>query len=192
MDAWGIIGAMVEAMGGEVYLDVNGDVQVVTPPFIDTTTPQASAVWTVDVGDQGVLISARRGISRADTYNSVVCRGGTKTNGKQAWGRVYDLNPGSPTYYNGPFGRTRRIIENSAVTTDAQCTAIAMAELRKVTGLAKSVSFTSLRNPALEVGDILLFEFFDSETELHILDGFTYDFASGEMSAETRAQVVNL
>lgn len=189
---WDVLTMAAEAINAEIYFDVNGDFTAVPVPYIDQSTPIASADWTVDVGDTGVLVSARRGFSRSDTYSSVMVRGGTKSNNQQATAEVFDHNPASPTYYLGPFGRARKLVENSALITDAQCMAVAQAELRKVTGLAKSVSFTSLRNPALEVGDIILFTFFDAEQELHMLDSFTYDFASGEMSAETRAQVVNL
>jgi len=189
---WDIMTTLAEIIGAEVYFDVDGNIQVVPIPYIDSSTPNSAADWTVGVGDNGVLINARRGISRADTYNSVLVRGGTKANGKQAWSQSYDLNPASPTYYNGPFGRARKVIENSALITDGDCYNLAIAELRKVTGLAKSVAFTSLRNPALEVGDIILFEFFNGETELHILDSYTFDFTSGEMQADTRSQVVSI
>lgn len=189
---WDILSSMVETINGEVYFDVEGNVQVVEPPFVDSTTSNADAVWIVDVGPDGVLISANRGITRSDTFNSVIVKGGRKSDGTQAYSTVANYDSNSPTFYNGPFGRTRKVIDNSALVTDQQCYALARSELRRSSGLSQTVSFTSLRNPALEAGDIILFKFFDGEEELHVLDGFTFDFASGVMSAETRARVVNI
>lgn len=187
--------ALAESVSAEIYFDVNGEIQVVPIPYIDESASTADTDWLVNVdpGDNtGVLIDAKRGLSRSETFSGVVVYGGTKFNNQQAIWFATNNNPSSPTYYNGPFGKAVKRIENSALTSDTACGNLAQAELRKVAGLAKSVSFTSLRNPALETGDIIQFDFFDGETELHILESFSIDFTSGEMSADTRAQVVNL
>ena len=68
---------------------------------------------------------------------------------------VWDDDPASPTYRYGPFGEVPRFYTSSLVTTEAQATAAGEAILRRATGLVEGVSWTSLVDPAVDVGDIV-------------------------------------
>ena len=118
--------------------------------------------------------------------------GGSNSKGRQFYAFAGDMNSASPTYYFGPFGRATKRIDNSALMSDAACLDVANAELRKSVGLAQSLSFTSLQNPALDVGDVIMCEFLDLSTEFHIVDDLSLDFNSGSMSVSTRSQIVSI
>lgn len=177
----------VDAMGGgEVYFDVDGNLQLAPSPTINSATSNSDAVWTVDVGEGGVLISAARKTSREGTYNRVAVYGATSETNARPWSRQTDFNTLSPSYFYGPFGKKVLVVENQTLTTTSQCQSVAREMLKNLTGLTRNVSFTSLYNPALDVGDIVLFKFLDGTTALHMIDSLSLSLSSGEMSGETR------
>lgn len=183
---WDFIKLGAEAMGGEAYFDRSGNLQVGLIPAVTEETVEADAVWTVNVGTGGVLISANRGVTRAETYNGIGMYGAANSDGARPFAQVFDTNPKSPTFYGGPFGRKTLRMENESLTTAAQCENAARQQLKNLAGLSRTVGFTSLANPALDVGDILNFEFFNDQ-EFHLLDSMDITLGTGSMSCGTRA-----
>jgi hypothetical protein len=201
-----IISQICEGMGADWYFDVTGNVQVVPVPALTQSTPVSAAVWTVDASTAeavaagaskyGVLVQAKRGVSRESLFNAVTVVGtatGSGTTPPQA--TVVDVDPRSPTFYGlnpnapptGLFGEQGSVVTNSACTTTTQCTTAATAILADSLGLARSLDFSTWCNPALEAGDIVQCIYPDGKTELHLLDSFTVPLtASGGMSASTR------
>lgn len=180
---------IAEALAGEQYFDVNGNLNIGTIPSITTATSPTEAVWNVDVGATGVLVKAGRKTTRSGTYNGVGVFGATvddNAGDDRVFGKAYDMNPLSPTFYDGFFGRRTLRINNDLLTSNDACVLAAEAQLKNLQGLAKRITFTSLWNPALDVGDIVLFTFLDGSTEIHMVDSLNFDLASGEMTGETR------
>jgi chitodextrinase len=203
-DRWEVIKTCVQAIGAEAYFDAQGVLQI--QPAKDPTATPESAVWEFNVGEgfsefqdddsgsqslvrrpQGVLISAHRTISRQETYNGVVVYGAPPSGtGGQPYALAFDNDPTSPTFYGGPFGRSIKKIENSLLTNQAQCQEAAVAELRNHLGLARSVEFEALGNPALDEGDYILFTFSNGSQETHLLDSYSYPLGPGGFRANTR------
>lgn len=185
-----IVKNLAEAQGGEQFFNVLGQHCYDFPPDISSTTTEEDAVWIVSVGDTGVLVEADRTITRDDTYNAVIMYGATidNTEGTRVFAEAFDADPASPSYFSGPFGRKSRKYENNSLTTKSACQIAANSLLKNHLGLAKTVNFTSLWNPALDVGDIILFVFLDGSKELHIVDSLNFDLASGEMTGNTRSR----
>ena len=177
VDGWG---------GGEVYFDRDGNLHFGVIPSITEDTTSDDAVWRVAAGE--VLIEASKNINRQGTYNRVAVHGGVPNGGTGAapWARASDNFVGSPTYYNGPFGKKVLVIQNEALTTKAQCQQVANEKLKNYLGLSQNINFTSLLNPALEVGDIVVVEYLDGTEELHLIDQMTFPLKSGEMTCVTR------
>jgi hypothetical protein len=191
-DRWSMADSISNGLGGEIYFDVFGQAHCRPPPVITPDTDINQSVWTVaaDQGDNsGVLISAARSISRSGVYNAVIVNGSAPKEGDPVPSAVvYDLDPRSKTYWNGPFGKKTLRISNSNLTTAGMCQISAKSTLRNVLGLSRSVSFTSLCNPALEAGDIIKVIYSDNTIELHLIDSVSIPLGSGssKMTAQTR------
>jgi hypothetical protein len=185
---WARIQKLAETMATEVFFDVNGDLVIQTPPFVDQSFPLQSAVFAIDPGDYGVLVSATRTITRDQTYNRIGVYGAPPNgNGTQPYGEATDSNPRSPTYFYGPFGKVTRSFQYPTLTRPSHCQRTADMLLRQHAGLTRSVDFGMLANPALDVGDIVLLEYpSDGIQELHIIDQITIPFDGGASRGKTR------
>lgn len=185
---WARVTKLAETMGAEAFFDVNGELTIQVPPFVDQSFPNSSAVFTIDPGEWGVMTKATRTISRESTYNRIGVYGAPPNgNSQQPYGEATDNNAASPTYFYGPFGKVTRSFQYPTLTKSSQCVTVANMLLRQHIGLAKSVNFGLLSNPALDAGDIVLFEYpSDGVTELHIIDSITIPFDGGEATGKTR------
>jgi hypothetical protein len=184
-----MVASVAEAMAGEQYFDVDGNFRVGKIPSISPEMTIDDADWVVDVGESGVLIEAVRKHSRTETFNAIAVYGATKndTGGDRVMGVAYDLTTRNHAGYFSPFGKKSKRIENDALTTVNQCAQVGLQQLKNLAGLAKNVTFTSLLNPALDVGDVIAFRFLDGTVEIHLVDSLSIPLASGEMTGETRS-----
>lgn len=180
------IKTIAATIGAQVYFNRSGTPILTAIPQINSGTTASAAVWTIDAGENGVLVEAHKGLSRSGTYNGIVVFGAVPDSGTgQPWAIAIDNNPTSPTYFGGPFGTVWERLEDSTLTTRGQCQVVANARLAQATGLAKSVDFQLVPNPALDIDDIILIKYYDGSQELHILD--SYSISPTEMSAKTRS-----
>lgn len=181
---------ILTSIGKTMHFDYRGSLVVATPP------DPAGLDWTVDAGRNGVLTSVSRSITRDGICNGVVAKGEGADDVAPVVATVVDLNPASPTYWNGPFGKVPRFYTSPLLTTVAQATAAATTILRRSVGLPYAVDFAAIVNPALEPGDtvevILPAKPGVAVTrELHVLDRITIPLnVDGAMSAGTRIQNV--
>lgn len=192
-----------ELMGAEWFFDVNGSLQVVEVP--DSTATDAAVVWELNVGEgfielqgdegdehlvtspQGIMTSFNRTVGREGTWNAVVVYGAAPdSNTAQPYALAYDNDPNSPTYYNGPFGKSTKRVDNQLLTSVAQCTEAAVAELKNNLGLSRATDFGAIGNPALDVGEHILLSFLDGSQEVHLLDNYSYPLGPGEFTGNTR------
>jgi hypothetical protein len=143
--------ALMTSASGELFFDRAGLLVARNSPRL-TSAP----VWTVDAGQNGVLVSADRARDRARTY-SVVVAIGTATDGTTPLAPqiAYDDDPLSPTYYLGPFGIVPYFYASPLLTTTGQALAAAKTILAKVTGMAAQLSIENAVNPALDPGDTI-------------------------------------
>lgn len=138
---------LVTSVGKIWYWDHRGVLVIKDVP------PQDEPVWNVNAGENGVLISLSRDLSREGVYNAVVATGDaldTETPGRAA---VVDDNPDSPTYYFGNFGKVPRFYSSPFITTDDQALSAATSLLTKTLGVPYNLDFTAVPNPALEPWD---------------------------------------
>jgi hypothetical protein len=89
------------------------------------------------------------------------------------FGQAFDLDPTSPTFYNGPFGRKPIVIQNQAAFTQPQCLVGAKTQLN----LARSLTSTwdnvkIIPDGSLELGDCVLMQA-GPITSVQIITGFT-------------------
>lgn len=179
---------LVAAYGKIAYFDYEGRLQVKSQP-----DPKGAPVWTIDHGRNGVLVSAKRQISRDGVYNAVVASGEPVGSQAPVRGIAYDVDPTSPTYFNGPFGQVPMFYTSSFFTTDTQCYAAAAAQLQAATGLPYVVTLGTVPNPALEGWDVVAVTYSDTDdTETHILSRVSYALTvNGAMDLDTRKQFLS-
>lgn len=183
-DRHAFIDDLVVSLGKVWYFDHLGVLRIEDIP--DPSVP----VDVMDAGDGGVLVSARRQLSTTGVYNAVQAVGEGADTQDPPHAIIYDISRGSPTNWNGPFGRVPKRISLPSITTTGQAGAAARAELQKVVGLPYSVDFTAVPNPALRPRDpVRVFYGHDAAPETHVIDTLsvplTYD---GTFAAQTREQ----
>lgn len=211
---WDAVSSCAGYLNADAYFDVNGNTAVVPVPALTQSTPSSAAVWTMDASTDaavaagasrsGVLVSAKRTVSRAGVYNCVSVYGASTGSGSPPTGYACDTDPRSPTYFgsspnfgnpstSSAFGAQLYRYQNNLLTTNAMCATAAQTQLSNFLGLARSLSFTVCPNPALEAGDIIQVIYPDGKKELHLLDSFTIPLGpSSQFSGSTRTLTYQL
>lgn len=181
-DPWEAVRELATAIGAEVYADADGTFVISDLPDLLTTPP----AWTVSVGDGGAYISAARGMNSDGVYNGVLARGeNTESNTAPVSSLVVDGDSGSPTYWDGPFGRRPMFYSSSTLITTGQCTAAATLKLRAAQAPNATANLTSMANPALEPGDVIRVVYADGTAELHQVHSFPVNLVAGDMAIQT-------
>ena len=182
-DRWGAITDLAESIAAVVYADAWGRFVITDAPTLST-----SSVWRVAAGAGGVLVGADAASSRSKVRNALIVRGESASSDvPPVRGFAYDLNPSSPTRWGDPaagaFGMVPRFMSIPSITTDAQATTVAWANLAKFTGSATILDVSAVPNAALEAGDVV--EIITDATapsltvRRHVVDSFTLPLAAG-------------
>lgn len=175
-DPWAGAQEIAAAAGAEVYSNADGVFVIATMPDLLSADP----VWSVEAAEGGVYISGTRAMSSASVFNGVLARGENTADDKPPVSAlVVDNDPGSPTYWGGPFGRRPTFISSSALITTNACAQAANLELLKAKAPNASGDFSSLPNPALEPGDVLRVAHSDGTRELHQVASFSVPLDDG-------------
>jgi hypothetical protein len=179
-DRWAAVNALAQAVNVTVGATASGGW------MIAPTTPSTTPVWTVTHGSDGVLVAETTAYSRRSQYNAVAIRW-ANPDGTGGLSYIADMDPTSPTYYNGPFGRKPRPEETLATcTTSGQADAAATTILQQCSGRTRAISLTSVHNPLMEPGDVLTLRLPDGTIEEHVIDAVSLPLEKGTMSLETR------
>ncbi len=185
-DPWEFAQNLAMAIGCDLYFD--GDGVLVLRSVHDLTE-----VAQFNEGDDGVLLRVSKEWSRENVHNRwivTVEAGGSLI----IRGEATDDDPGSPTFYGGPFGRVPRweTLEyvNTGSIQDAQNQVNLVASLLKQRemGKAQALEFGTLVHPALEPDDVVRVTREKSKlNELHVLDSLQIPLMPDqEMSGNTR------
>lgn len=185
---WDAMVELARNMNGRLYFDVDG--QPKCDKIVDLSD-SSQAVLDINAGEGGVLVSADRSYSREGVYNGVVVLGAANTDGAVPRGSAFNNDPGSALRFGGPFGRVTTVINDSSLTTSAQCLSRADIELRRYTGLSYSLDFSSVPNPALDVGDIVRFTYPDGSFELHQISSLTIPLGRGSFTGSSIGVFLN-
>ena len=175
-DPWAAVQEIAAAAGAECYTNADGTFVIATLPDINTTAP----VWSVAAGEGGVYIKGTRGMSSAGVFNGVLARGeGTETGAVGVGYLATDDDPGSPTYWDGPYGRRPMFYSSSTLITLAAAQAAAYLKLAAARAPNATGDFSAVPNPALEPGDVLRVVHPDGLKELHQVQSFTVPLEVG-------------
>lgn len=156
--------------------------------FLGASGSLTNPVWLIDTGERGVMLNADEALDRTGVYNGVLVEGQNTAADAPVSALVYDADPTSPTYWNGPFGHVVRIEQSAAVTSVTQAQQAAQSFLDHRLGLTRSLVLTTAPNPALEAGDVINVRFQDGRDERHVIDALHLDLGpEGSQSLTTRS-----
>ena len=174
---------MAEALDAEFFNDNVGDFVLV-----DATPTVTTPVWTVDAGEDGVLISMEEAYNRQEQYNAVGLTASAEDE-QDIYAFVWDDEPTSPTFFDGPFGKRPIFLAETFthVPTATKVESIAIRRLQSYLGATRSLRLNTLYNPLLQPGDRITVEWPDGASEVQIIDSIDLTLGDGaSMSIETR------
>lgn len=185
-DRYGFLDELITAHGKIWYWDHRGVLVIKDLP------ENGAPVYVVDYGRHGVLCDLNRHISRTGVYNAVVATGEAGDTQAPVLGIARNLDPDSPTYYLGRFGKVPQFFSSPLLETDDQAQQAAETLLRKQIGLPYNLGFGTIPNPALEPYDTVRVRY-QERAEDHVLQSFTVPLSEGaKMTATTKEQTVVL
>ncbi|WP_055693364.1 DUF5047 domain-containing protein [Streptomyces prasinopilosus] len=169
-DPWAGCQEIAAAAGAEVYANADGVFVISTLPDPLTTEP----IWAVEAVEGGVYISGNRAMTSDGVHNGVHARGENASDGiPPVSALVVDNDPGSPTYWSGPYGRRPTFYSSSTLNSTAACQRAARLKLAEARAPNASGDISSLPNPALEPGDVIRVTHEDGTRELHQVASFS-------------------
>ena len=165
-----LISAWADAHSAWMRCDANGALHLSPKPV------PGDPAWEVQHGANGVLVQNDEEYARDLVYNAVWVQWQQPD---QPPADAYisqaalDLDPSSRTYWNGPFGRRMKVIDDVPVHNDAEALALATAHLNEILGRYFTISVTALTNPLLQLGDTISVEAFNFPPHLRVVEGLT-------------------
>lgn len=186
-DRWGDgIEKLADAIGAEVFFDQTGATVIRPQP-----TLADAVVWYANTGPGGNILETQEEWNRDNVWNEWVVSGSRSDGTAPVTVTVADLNPTSPTYVNGNFGRKTRFYSTPLVTSAPQATVVGQAMLARSQGLACKVDLTLVVNPALDAGDVIGVKDADLGSGVHIIDKVTIPLTPGSgQPLQTRSDIV--
>lgn len=186
-DRYAFLKNLATSRGKLMYWDYRGILVIKDPP-----NPKNIAL-RVRGGSQGVLMSTTRRVTREGAYNAVVVTGEAADEKNPIRGVARDMNPRSPTYWHGKFGKKPKFFSSPLVETSDQAVKAAQSLLAKVLGVPYTLDFAMAPNPAIEPFDPVLVRLEDdsgSNDRLHLLDRVTVPLSIDRpVTAATRLHV---
>lgn len=169
-DPWAGCQEIAAAAGAEVYANADGVFVIRVMPDLTTAEP----VWAIEATEGGVYVSGNRAMTSDGVHNAVLARGeNTSDNVPPVSYLAIDDDPGSPTYWGGPYGHRPAFYSSSTLTTVSACRMAAELKLAEAMAPNASGDISSLPNPALEPGDVIRVTHPDGSRELHQIASFS-------------------
>jgi hypothetical protein len=185
---------LVTSVGKIGYWRYDGVFRIETPPAIT-----GSPAWTINAGEQGVMVAMSRSLTRQGAKNAWVVTGEAGDTAPPARGVAIDNNPLSPTYYYGKFGPAPDFFSSPFIVNNTQAITSAVSKLKQSLGLPYQVDLSNIVNPALEPFDVVSVLYpiagraRSLRSETHVLDEVTIPLPVDEaQQLKTREQLVQL
>lgn len=156
------------------------------------TVPAQPVVAYAD-GEGGSVIATQATRSREDVYNSLTVTG-ERLNGDEAvYATVQDDDPASPTYIGGLFGRRHQMMRLQTPATQAAAVGAASDNLKRLTALVDSWSWTMTCDAALELGDTVVLNVRGQTGIIQVVSSFTIPLdVQSPMTVEGRSLILGI
>lgn len=175
---------IAESRGKLFYVDDAGAFR------FDAAPDEATPLWEVRAGHDGVLIEPSREISTLDTPNAIMFVGQGIDDEEAVHTVVYDGNPQSPTYFFGEFGQVVERHETPLVKTGTGAVTAAVAKLRSRLGATYQVDFQAVTNPTLRPWHPVRVTYRDGNREIHVMQRVRVPLARQAMTGTTRQRIL--
>lgn len=146
-DPWDAVRDLSEAAAYQAYFDQLGSL-VVAPDAPSITK------YEYEVGPDSLIMTSARTFSKDSAYSGVVVRGQHPDKTPITY-TLWDSDPKSPTYADGPFGQRPYGYYSSLVTTLGQAQAIAANLLPKVSRITQECTVEVSGHPGHDIGDVV-------------------------------------
>lgn len=153
-------------------------------------TVPAEPTFTLADG-QGGMIMGSPSRDRDQVYNSISVSGERADGSTPVFALAEDVDPASPTYVNGPFGRRNRHIRLQTPQTQGSAQSAANDYLRRSIGLYETWRWTQPVDAAMELGDVPMINAFGRTGIIQVVSAFSLPLdTGGMMSVQAHAQIV--
>lgn len=155
-DPWDAVRALAEADTLVAYFDPLGTLVVTRDDPVDTGI-------TFAPGESSLLLGVSRTMSAEKTYSGVIVKG-EHPDKTPIRVELWDVDPASPTYAFGPFGKRPYGFTSSLVTTEGMAREAAETIMNRVTRMAQEIEIEIIGHPGHDVGDGITVEDPESRT----------------------------
>jgi hypothetical protein len=150
--------------------------------FIVTPRLETETDVVYQPGPQSLLIASSRALLIDNTYSGVIVTG-EHPDETPIIVEEWDLDPKSPTYSLGPFGRRPFGYASSVLRTEAQARLAAQTLLKRVTKMRQTAKLVTVGHPGHEIGDIITAIDPDSRTSGRwVIKGIDVPVRSGKIA----------
>lgn len=181
-ERWAAMRAACEANNYELYFDQYG--YLTMREYLDPTTSPISS--TFQTGEAGNLVTWARSTNDSRLYNHIIVTGDSGEEGSLPFfGEARNEEPSSPTRISR-IGDRSYFYTSSFFTSNQQCEDLALRWLKEKALESYELSWTSVKYPWMEVGEIV--EFLDPrrtdiEPTKFLMDSLSIPLGLGPMSA---------
>lgn len=159
--------------------------------YVPWTIP-GNPILTLSDGLNGT-IAASPSRDREDVWNSITVTSERADGTAPVFAVAEDMNPESPTYVNGPFGRRHKPVYLQTPQTQGTAQTAANAYLRRSVALQETWTWQQPPDAALELGDVVTLDAYDRTGIIQVVSGFTLPLeVGGMMTVEAHAQIIGL
>jgi PKD repeat protein len=137
-------------------------------------------VWTVNAGSNGVLVKATQKFSREQQYNAVAISFQVPDGIYESIRAfVVDEDPYSPTRWGGPFGKRVLTLDSIPAKDEDEARSIAIRKLNENKGATRALTLTTLRNPSLLPGQVILVDHPMIDNERQVIEKVVHQLGRG-------------
>lgn len=187
-DRAGALDEMATSAGCYWYALADGSFVLRRYPFATA----APSILALHDGPEGT-ISAAPSRGRQPIYNSITVTGERADGTTPVYGLAQDLNPASPTYVFGNFGRRHKTVSLRTPATQGSAQSAAEDYLRSSIALSQAWTWGQPTDAALELGDVVTLNAREESGIIQVVSAFVISLEAGAaMSVTGRAQIVGL
>lgn len=178
-DPWDAVRDLGDADSLVAYFDPLGTFVVEPEEELDTGI-------TYQPGAESVLLSTERTMLADKTYSGVIVKGEHPDYPPVRY-ELWDDDPASPTYADGPFGRRPYGFTSSLITSASVAQAAAETILARVTRMRQELVISHVGHPGHDVGDLVTVEDPKSKTSgRYVITGGSVPLRIGENTLKLR------
>jgi hypothetical protein len=180
-DPWSDAQKLAEAHGFTLYLDVEGVVRLMQPPDAASVVP----AYLYRRDELAVVTAQTRVSPMEQTYNGVIATGEGSTLATPVRGEAWDLDPQSPTFVDGPFGRVPYFYSSPLIKTAETAEEVAGSMLERVRGRVESLSWEQIPNPAIVPLEAVELEDDTGALHTYIIDELSIPLSAADVQTAT-------